>query len=91
MVAKKPQQHSMLDSRFVASIGCSVLNFIHYGTVQNLNSGLDWIIQTANVTKAMKGCLQLCLKLLPSLLRHRSSISKRSKVMCILNFNALQQ
>ena len=28
-------------------------------------------IQTANVTKAMKGRLQLCLKLLPSLLRHR--------------------
>ena len=43
---------------------------------------LDWTvdgtdqnscIQTANVTKAMKGRLQLCLKLLPSLglLRHR--------------------
>ena len=50
----------------------------------------DWTDQnscthTANVTQAMKGCN----KLLPSLLRHRSSISERSKVMCI--FNELQQ
>ena len=39
-------------------------------------TGLDWTdqnscIQTANITIAMKGCFQLCLKLLLSLLRHR--------------------
>ena len=59
-------------------------------------TGLDWpytdqnsCTQTANVAKAMKSCLQLCLKLLPSLLRHHSSISERSKVTCI--FNELQK
>ena len=51
---------------------------------------VDWrdqnsCMQAANVTKAMKGCLQLCLRLLPSLLQASSPRFPRSKVTH--NFN----
>ena len=62
------------------------------GLCTGLDYGLDWTgldytdqnscIQTANAAKATTAFLQLCLKLLPSLLRHHSSISARSKVTC---------
>ena len=45
------------------------------GLWTGLDYGLDWTdqnsyIQTANATKATTACIQLCLKLPPSLLRH---------------------
>ena len=64
------------------------------GLWTGLDCGLDWTdqnscIQTANVTKAMKGRLQPVSSCFLACCNIISSISERSKVTCI--FNELQQ